>query len=164
MQLGRRVKIALGTSMLIIGLILLGYRQDLFTYFLFLVPVWFFSDSRFPIYTISFLLIFAGASTTLYTLLESRRKHSWLDALQNLFLLFVLWMDHQIMNVDLSARGPLEQHYGAWLIRLDGVLIISLAFLIPRLRGGSLSWQVVYWFYLCFGTLIFFGAFYPYQA
>ncbi|MDD1678733.1 MAG: hypothetical protein LUO93_06065, partial [Methanomicrobiales archaeon] len=161
MHLGRGRILILGTASLIAGIIIFGHGQPLFIYTLLLVPVWFFSEATFPSYTISFLLIYAGTAAILYTLLEPEKKHDWTDALQHAFLFGTLWMDHQIMYTDTMQWSLHQTHYAQYIIGLNGLMIILLAFLIPRLRGGTLSKQPVYWFYLCLGVLIALGSGYP---
>ena len=159
MKLSNRLRLIIGAVMLISG-ILLSYdpnKLGLYIY-LFFYPVQVLFVPNDPQLTISFLLIYTAIVIILYLLLEGNRKHGWTDLLQNLFLLLVLTMDHYIMYFDTTSH--LNTHYGAYLILLDGFLVFCLAFIVPWLRGGHLSRQVIYWVYLIFGILIMSNSFY----
>jgi hypothetical protein len=157
-SLTRGTRLLIGVALLIIGILQVPFKPGGFYYVLFL-PVWTLF-SPYSLFTVSFLLIFSGSIIILYTLLEGDRKHGWVDLTPNCFLLFVIWMDSFIMYDD-TTHWSYTTHYAQGLILLDGFLVLILAFIIPRLRGGALSRQVIYWVYLVYGTLIMLNSFYP---
>jgi hypothetical protein len=119
----------------------------------------------YALYSSSFII--TGFLMVFYVLLEGGREHRWIDLLPYIFLLMVLLKDGLILSqVDSVVTFLLASHIytilelvtpSLLLITLDGLLIVLLAFLIPRLRGGRYSSQLVYWVYLFFGLIIIIG-------
>jgi hypothetical protein len=150
-EITRRKFLIIGFTLLIIG-ILLFLLQPL-GFIIVLYPTWFLFDLNYPIITIPYLLFYGGVIIILYTALEGDREHSWKELLPYLFLLGVLLKDHFVLfshgiNPDPSLFGV-----GVFIF-LDGFLVFTLAFLLPRLMDGALSRSVIYWIYLFFGVLI----------
>lgn len=150
MKITRRDRIAIGLAVFMAGVASVPlalpawlHPFDISTILqYYLLPIWFLYDANLPIMTAPYLITLAGALIVLHTVLEGDRRPDWRDLAEYAFLQVVLATIHAGL-----AYGPL-------LTKVEGFLVLVLAFILPFLVDRPVFRQTVFWVYLVYGLLM----------
>ncbi len=164
MRLTRRAWVAIGSTVLVVGiasLLLVSPWQIRFEpvliliyIFLFLSPVKYLYDTDHLALTIPYLVTLTGALIILHTILEGDRKPSRWELLEYLFPLVVLFKDHNIWYSSYYGWELRGWSWGPYLIMLDGFFMFALSLYLSRLVDRPASRRTVFWVYFVLGFLI----------